>query len=256
MLKEQLELIKYSFQSFNGTGGMYFAIFLISILYLFLTEKEKDKRCSLVYISILALFVILNPIIAIFLSKVFGRVEYVRLFWILPMGIVISYSITKVIAQIKEKKTKIIVAIFSIFIIIVSGKCVYHPDYYSKVKNYYKVPDEAIQVTDYILADNTEVKKVMLPVDLVPCIRQINAKIQLYYGRKSNENYNNVEIVQQLNNGNVEYVATTCKKDNYNYIIFNRSTPLNGNMNDYGYKILAQTENYDIYVLQNDNIQE
>ena len=131
-----------------------------------------------------------------------------------------------------------------------SGRCIYHSGNYQAVNNYYKLPDEVLEVTDYILSDDTDYKKLMLPCELVSYIRQINASIELYYGRKSNENYDNLEILQNLNNGEVEMVATMCKENHCNYIIFANTTVLNGNMENYGYELLAQTEHYDIYVLK------
>ena len=61
MLKESMEIIINAYKSYQGTG-MYLALFFISILYLYITEKDDNKKVFFVYYPFLALFIIINPI--------------------------------------------------------------------------------------------------------------------------------------------------------------------------------------------------
>ena len=42
MFSENMEVIKKTFSECKGTG-MYFALFFVSIIYIFLKEKDKNK---------------------------------------------------------------------------------------------------------------------------------------------------------------------------------------------------------------------
>ncbi len=249
MLNEILEIIQFSFQNYQGTG-MYLALFFVAMVYLYLKENDSDKKILLVYFPILVLCIILNPMLGMFLIKGLERLTYVRLFWILPMGIGMAYTMTKIVEPIRPRWKKLMISLAFIWIIILSGKCVYRSENYALVHNSYKLPDEVVEIVRLISEDEKQVKKVMLPETLVSYIRQIDASIELYYGRKSTENYDDIAILQDLKNGEVEKVASTCKKAHCNYIIFSQYTPLKGNMEEFGYALYAQTQNYVIYVLQ------
>ena len=257
MLKESMEIIINAYKSYQGTG-MYLALFFISILYLYITEKDDNKKVFFVYYPFLALFIIINPIFYKLVEHGVEEDTYVRTFWILPMGISIAYASTKVITSMKNNFQKNIVMSIIIFIIIISGRCVYNTENFQKATNWYKLPEETKNVADYIINDNFENKKVICPQELVPYLRQIDARIHLYYGRRTTSQYDDIRLLGFLKNGDLENLTAMCKnkKIQCNYIIFKRDTLLNGNMSNYGYKLFAQTENYDLYKLNDENFGE
>ena len=245
MLKENFEIIKSTFADYNGTG-MYLAIYLIALLYIFICEKDKKIKTFTVYFSLIMLFVTLNPLFNKIVGKIFTKSIYWRMYWMLPIGLVIAYVVTKIIKDREKKFEKIVILLASITIIIVSGKLVYTKQNYIKVNNLYKIPNEAFEVTKIISEDNEETKKVMLPTTLVAYIRQIDSNIELMYSRQPST-YANIEILKELEQGNVEALTKQCKNKNCNYIIFNKATILNGNMEENDYKLFSQTENSAFY---------
>lgn len=250
MFNANIETIKIAATEYIGSG-MYIALFLVAILYIFIKEENRNIKFFLGWFSITIFIIILNPIFAKLVENVFTKSVYWRFFWMLPIGITMAYVGTKVVMFRKKISGKVITSICLILIIMISGKFIYSEENYKKVDNAYKLPDEAVHVAYILENDEKKYKKVMLPTELVPYIRQINGNINLMYARNP-QGYENNELIQEFENGNLEYVVTKCRSEYCNYIIFNKATQLNSNMSDYGFNLLAQTENYDIYVLSED----
>lgn len=247
MFDENIETIKSIFSECKGSG-MYFAIFFISILYILIKEKDKNKKILLGYFPLLVLFIILNPLFNKLINPFVNKNVYFRMFWLLPMGLCITYASVDVINSLEKTKNKIFALLGIILIIVFSGKLIYNKENYQKVHNWYKVPDQAKWVTQIITEDDLENKKVMLPETLVPYIRQINSDIELAYPRQP-FGYGENEMLIQLHSGNVEYVVEKCKEKNCNYIIFENNVKLSDDMSKYGYELLGQTYSYNIYKL-------
>jgi hypothetical protein len=245
MFKESIEIIKNSFQEYQGTG-MYMALFFISMLYIFLKEKDTIKRIFLLYFPLIVLFVTLNPLFYKAVGSVFNSYVYWRVFWMLPVGITIAYAAVLLINNINEKNQKIIVTISVFLIICASGKFIYNEENYQEVGNAYKLPDESVLVTQLIGADDEEYKKALVSETLVAYIRQVDASIELAYSRNP-EGYSNNKFVSAMQLGESEKITDLAKENNCNYIVLRKDIPLTLDLNYFGYSVLDMTENYIIY---------
>lgn len=248
MFKEEIAALKFSISQYVGTG-MYMALFLIAIVYIFFKEEDKKIKTFIVAYTGLMFIIILNPLFYKIVSKVITIDIYWRMFWMLPMGLTIAYSVVKLINNANNKKEKYILLIASIGIIMISGKFIYTGEHYSATDNWYKVPTEAYQVTKIISEDDEDNKKAMVPESLVAYVRQIDANIVLEYGRNAHS-YEHLKVLKEMHNGNVGEFASICKDDNCNYIVTEKSNKFDGNIEDYGYKLLKDTMNYNIYKLE------
>lgn len=260
MFNDSFLVIKKSFVDYKGPYSMYLAIWLLAMLYIYLTEENKKIKTFFLGYSLTVIFVIIcNPIIYKLLGSILTIDTYWRLFWILPVGIVIAYAAVKLIFSIQEKNKKI-VTILTIFItIIASGSCVYKYfdiskvkefDYlnynFAKVNNLYKIPDEAFEISKIISEHDSENKKVMAPEEIVPYIRQYDACIHLVYGRNP-WGYEDNENLKMLYAGNIKDLIPKLDELNSNYIIFRKETELNDDISKYSYELIDETENYNIY---------
>lgn len=247
MIAESINTIKSSYEQFIG-GGMYFALFLISMLFIFLKEEDKKKKIFFVYFPILVFAVITNPFFNIVASVVFTVNTYSRLFWLLPLGIEIAYASVLVINESKEKREKIIIGVSLFVIIALSGKFYFDTKGTFKVLgNLYKIPDESVLVAQLIGVDEEENKKALVPGELTPYIRQIDATIELLYGREPDTAYWNNPLATELDNGNVAYIAKVLEEKNCQYVVFKRATVMLEPIQNYGFELLNETENYVIY---------
>lgn len=245
MFDENIEIIKNNFLDFKGSG-MYIALFLVAIVYLYLKEENKSLRNFFIYTPLIILAITLNPLFHKIAGKILTSGIYWRVFWMLPLGITISYASVKVIANLKDKMEKIIVAISIITIIMISGKFIYTPNNYKKVGNLYKLPDEDVLVAYIIGADNADYKKAIVPPDLTAHIRQVDSNIKLSYDREP-KSYDNHPIVLAVSTGNVKGIIKIAEEEECNYVVFEKAVTLDGKMEDYGFSILSETNKYVIY---------
>lgn len=252
MFEDSSFIVKDSFLQFRGSG-MYLALFFIAMLYLYLKEENKKIKYLLVYFPIAILLITLNPLFQKLVKNIFTIYTYWRVFWMLPIGITISYAFVKVTNKIEDKKEKIVVFVSFIIIIIMSGNFMYTKENFSKLGNWYKLPDESVEVAQLIGIDDEEYKKAIVPESLVAHIRQVDSSIMLAYKREPS-GYNGNLLLQDLNSGNVKGVVGRAIKDNCNYVVYSKATVLVGKMEDYGFEKINETQNYAIYKLIDDEI--
>ena len=226
---------------------MYIALFLVSMIYILEKEENKKVKSFFIYYSIITIFITLNPIFNKVVSPIFTDSVYWRVYWVFPLGITIAYAGTKFIIEHKTKLSQILASISICIIIIISGKYIYTNSNYNKVGNLYRLPDENVLVAQLIGADEKENKKALVPETLVAHIRQIDATIELAYRRDPKGGYEDNQMVQALNSGNVEWVDIIAKTNNCNYVVFKKAVVLTDKMENYGYVKLNETENYAIY---------
>ena len=161
MLEECINTIKSSYEQFLGSG-MYFALFLVSMLYIFMKEKDKKKRILFIYFPIVIFAVITNPFFNLLSSVVFTVNTYYRLFWLLPLGIVIAYTAVLVVNEGKDKIEKIVIFVSLFVIIALSGKFYFDTKgTFVEFGNLYKLPDESVLVAQLIGIDEEEVAQIL-----------------------------------------------------------------------------------------------
>ena len=247
MLEECINTIKSSYEQFLGSG-MYFALFLVSMLYIFMKEKDKKKRILFIYFPIVIFAVITNPFFNLLSSVVFTVNTYYRLFWLLPLGIVIAYAAVLVVNEGKDKIEKIVIFVSLFVIIALSGKFYFATKgTFVEFGNLYKLPDESVLVAQLIGIDEEENKKALVPGELTPYIRQIDSTIELLYGRRPDTAYWDNPLATELDNGNVEYIAKMLDENNCQYVVFKRATAMKEPIQNYGFEMINETENYIIY---------
>lgn len=247
MLEEYIYTIENSYNQFKG-AGMYFALFLISMLYIFLREKDKKKKIFFIYFPILLFLIIINPIFVKLASVVFTVNTYCRLFWLLPLGVVIAYAGVLAVNEGQKKLEKVVIFISLCIIIALSGKFYFDtPGTFAEYGNLYKLPDESVLVAQLIGIDEEENKKALVPQELIPYIRQIDATIELLYGRTADTAYWENPLATELDNGNIEYISKVLEEKDCQYVVLKRATVLRQPIEDFDFKMINETENYTIY---------
>lgn len=248
MFKEEIEIIKNAFSHYFA-DEKYLMVLMVSLFVIIVELKRKADRRFLVYYPVLMFIIILNPVFCYILLKFVSQSVYYRLFWMIPLGIIIAYFGVILIFKLDKKISKGILCLFFLGMIAYSGTFVYSSTTFEKVNNWYKIPDEYIQVTQILGEIPLENKKAVTSTNMVGYIRQIDASIELAYGRRPYEDYQIYEIVNTYQKGDVENLTNLCKEQNTNIIVYDNSILLTISPSYYGYNLYAQTEHYDIYVL-------
>lgn len=244
MFEENIEAIKKCFSEFKGSG-LYLLLFFLSIIYIYVKDKN-DKKVFFVYYPIVVFVITLNPIFNKLVGDIFKSSIYWRMFWLLPLGITIAYTMVKIVNDVDSKVKRVIVSLAFVGIIIYSGKLIYNDTNYKKFGNVYKLPDEPVLVAQLISSDKEEHKKALVPETIVPYVRQIDASIELAYKRDP-ETYNNNQYVFALTVGDVGLIAKLAEKSNSNYVVIKKDVPINIEFKYFGFEQINETENYIIY---------
>ena len=242
---ENIEAIKNAFIQYKGSGA-YITLYLIAIIYLFLKEKDKEKRFFFIYFPIGLCLILFNPIFNKIVGKIITPSLYSRVFWTVPLGLTIAYTCVKVISELEEKNKKIVTTVLLILIIFISGKFIYISENYTKVGNLYKLPDEHVLVAQLIGVDEEEYKKALVPETMCAHIRQIEPSIKLAYKRNP-QGYENNKYVITLNSGNTEEITKIAVKNECNYIVMKKEIVITVDFNYFGFEKINETDNYVIY---------
>lgn len=250
MFEENIDVIKNTFGEFKGSG-MYIALFLVAILYIYLKEDNKKIKSFLVYFPIIILLVTLNPIFNKIVGKIFTASVYWRVYWMLPLGVVIAYAAVRFINSGNEKSKKVIATIGIIITIMMSGRLIYNKENYIQVSNLYKVPDEVLEVVEVIRQGKEERKKALTSEQLVAYIRQVDASIELAY-RREPTGYLDNEFVRIMHSGISEDIVNMAFENDCNYIVLDRGLVINVELHYFGFERIAETENFIIYRVMSD----
>ncbi len=117
---------------------------------------ECNLRLTLVMISVALFLTFLNPILCAPVSiYITGIIVYWRLYWILPMDLIITVAMALIIGRIKKKYYKILIVTIMILLILFSGKYMYSKNlFFEPHENYYKIPQKVLTVSDYLLSED------------------------------------------------------------------------------------------------------
>jgi hypothetical protein len=248
---------KQSFERFVGTG-LYVGLFLMSILYVINhIKKENNKENKIKIIlgiySIIILALNINPVFTKLMIKVTGESDtYWRVYWLLPIGISIAYMFTEIVFMQNKRIHKILNFIVVVAIIILSGDFMYNSDNFTKVNNYYKVPDTAFDIICYISEEDDDYKKVAGPEVFSVYTRQVDGTILLGQGRKVSEVYGENSIIAYIENEDIENICEYCIKEKCNYLVLKQSTNLSEKYKrKYSINMLYSNEEYSLYKFEN-----
>lgn len=165
--------------------GLYVPLFITSLLYCVLKSK-KEQKIFFIGSTICLFSTFLNPLLSeLVAQKITGVYVYWRLYWLIPIYYGIAYFMTEIIFIMK--KHHIIATIAFVFIIILSGDYIFMSPYYYPYTNTYKLPNEVLEIADYINSKNGSKEKVciFLPKPLAAKIRQYSLNFLVPVSRDS-----------------------------------------------------------------------
>jgi len=234
------------FQKFMGSG-LVVVLFLVSVIYLLITEKRKPMRILFVYVPILILLVYFNPLFYRFFYGMVGEEIYFRICWLLPVIMVISYTVFSVCEKLNGgKRAGFVLA--ALLIIMVSGKLVYSSSLYSRAENPYHVPQKVVDICDAIRLDGREVMAAF-PDEFILYVRQYSPVVCMPYGREVLQGYYYNELRSLIMSDEIETERLVREARAYSchYVILSEEAKLSESMENYGYEKFAVMHGYVIY---------
>ena len=228
-------------------------LFLVSLVFLWITEKDKKIRLILVYFVTAITVVFLCPLYAWIGMKVDEQIYY-RVFWSIPVGILVCYSAVRAMAHFKRMISRILVVILTVIVICLNGKCVYTNTLHFRSVNAYHMPQVVIDVADALKMEKYKPIAV-LPSELLPFIRQYSADIFTPYGRNiietqwnfSNELYDAMEASEY----DAQEIARCAREEHCVYVVLSSVKPMKGSMEEQNYFQKGLVGGYYIYMDHN-----
>lgn len=242
------DIVQYNNKSF------LVPLFLIALLFLWITEKDKKLRVVLVYLVAAITVIFLCPLYA-WVGMQIDQDIYYRVFWSLPIGLMICYSVVKLMIRFQTKTAKGLVLVLAVIVIAMNGRLVYDNDntIHHRAVNQYHIPQSVIDVADALKLDNYKPVAV-LPAELLPFFRQYTADVYTPYGRNilepawsfQNELYDAME--GDSSSYDIAEVARCARNERCAFVVLSCAKQMEGSMEEQGYFQLAFVQGYYIYM--------
>ena len=242
------------FVSYMGSG-IIVGWFLLSLLYLFLKEKDSVKRILFLYFPVILLLLYFNPLFVEVVYGIIGEEIYYRLLWIMPMSVTIAYASVSMLMALKGR-VRWLFAVSCALLVMVSGKLIYTNQHYSVAENIYHVPDAVVKICDAIRVEGREVTAAF-PLELIQYVRQYDSTICMPYGREVlvSQWGEGHPLLDMISSGEInveQFVFWTKDKENgsnwpCNFIVVPEDTVFIGDLEAYGIVLYDNIEGYDIY---------
>ena len=126
------------FRDYMGTG-LITGFFIVAVVYLFFTEKDKAKRLLFIYIPVALLLLYFNPLFCKLLYSVIGDEIYYRILWLLPVTMVLAYGITTFYQGIRGWRRMGFLLLAAVFL-MTSGSLIYKNVNFKRADNLYHIP--------------------------------------------------------------------------------------------------------------------
>lgn len=244
------------FHEYMGTG-LITIWFLISVVYLLINEKRKDIKIVFVYVPLIVLLIFFNPLFAGIAYTYLDGGIYYRLLWLLPVTLVIAYTIVNIYGRLSGKM-KYIFASAAVITIIFSGKLIYADPQFGFAENMYHVPSQVVDICNAIEVEGREVTAVF-PAELMQYVRQYSETVCMPYGRElmvgSWDSWNNLYGIMESDAPDAKELANEARSQGCIYIILPEDKKTIGSLSAYGYDEFERVDGYIIYMDNRANLQ-
>ena len=111
------------FQEYMGTG-LIMIWFLVSLLYLWVTEKRKHIRILFVYVPLVLLLIFFNPLVAKIISGLADGEIYYRILWLLPVTPVVAFTAISLCGKLRGYLKYVGITV-ALILFMLSGSLIY-----------------------------------------------------------------------------------------------------------------------------------
>ena len=228
-------------------------LFLAALIFLWITERDKRIKTVLVYIVTAITVVFCCPLYAWIGMKVDAEIYY-RVFWSIPMGILVCYSAVRAVSHFKKRISRVLVCILTVLVICMNGKFYFTNTLHFKAVNAYHMPQVVIDVADALKMEKYK-PIAAIPAELLPFIRQYSADIFTPYGRNIVEtqwNFSNALYdAMEAQEYDAQEIARCAREEHCTYVVLSSVKSMKGSMEEQNYIYKGLVSGYDIYMDHN-----
>ena len=229
---------------------LYLALFYLLCSLRQKTDSEKQDRFFL-WLTALLTVVIIFPVTAwIIMKYCVESAVYRRMFWMIPVPLLVGYVGAKVVSGENTRWRKIFVGALLTIIIAATGVSLYTPEKFTKAGNAYKLYPWIPEVCDAIEADAAEngiddIGAITID-DFAVQLRQYDAAIRMPYGRNAfrGETLSKLgtKIYQAMHKESMDVrtISFYAKQGNYQYLVCRTDKSMLQDFYDVGYELAAE----------------
>jgi len=218
-------------------SGAMMMIFFAALIYISAREERKSVRTILVGGSIVMLLFIFCPTLYLFLINVGADQAYRRLWWMLPIGVGLGYSATRLVW-----KHRINGLLMTAAVLLFCGRMVYGtPD----VEN--RIPGEAAAAASFIRNAGGEGEiKAAFTDELLPYVRMNDVEIILPYAYSEREG-NSFRDLMNSERTNFKMLASYCRIYDVRFLVIPTGRPGNDEYERYGFSPTGSSGMYAVF---------
>lgn len=249
IIKNGFNAITDSFKSFQG-NGLVIILFLLSLVYLGFGRKEKYVKDGLVKYSVYVLLVFFCPLWYIYIYFFYDYEILYRILWLLPIGVVICYSLVDVISKFSEK-IRPWAFLGAVLLIVVSGEFTFRNENFHPAENEYHIPQVVVDICDEISVEGREIRAAV-PDELLPYVRQYTSMVCLPYGREtlmgSDVGWSELKMLLDADMVNTSEMAKMMRETDTPYLVVKNDKHFSESLSDYEFMYVTSIDEYDIYL--------
>ena len=229
----------------------FMLMFALSLIYLWVFEKDKVKKAVLVFLSVTMLVLFVFPLFAhLFMEKLGESGTYYRFLWLVPTSIVSAYTVFHILDRFKNRWVKTGAFSFITVCVIIGGVFMYEAPAFYDAKNAYELPQCVVDMVDDMVVADREYEAVF-PDEILQYPRQYSTYIVMPYGFETlqfghglNDTIHNEMVKDTLD---VKYLCNLCEGNHVHYIVINKNKTLNGRFEDNNYEYVGDYGDYLMY---------
>lgn len=252
-MNEAVGMGKQLYDLFRGNGQVV-SIYFVILFVLIMLSKNKRLRHFVLYPSVVILLIAWNPRIneKMAYPGYFNPERYVRIYWLLPIAVTVSYGAVKLIKHFDGGK-RLLAALAVAGVMALVGDYMFTSVNYSIATNAYKLPDGVPEVADTIREDAAASGIAPDEVRVVPSrglavyIRQYAAEFTTAYGRNGYGASGPLWDLMGPDELNMGEIGINARSGGWQYVVVENWRPQVGSIEESGYSLLADVKGYFIY---------
>jgi hypothetical protein len=235
-----------------GGNGLLLLYFAVALIYLLVREKDKGIRKLLGGFPLAMVCIFFIPLVPFVIGSVLGEEEtFYRFLWLIPMTLISAYATILFLEHVKFKWLKALLGVIAMVCVAIGGNPGYQAPVTYPAENIYQVPQQLVELCDYMVVPGREVKAVF-PHELVPFVRQYTSFVVMPYGYETMVErwmFTN-DLAEEMikDTSDAGELARLAREDRCHYIVLNKGHQVAGTLEDYDYNPVFETKDYVIYL--------
>lgn len=254
-----LEQLQRAYIGYFGNGFYAFLLLLVVGVSMVTLKAWNKKEVFIRVPAAIIVITLLNPVYYKLADKA-ADYAYARSYWYIPFFFILAFLMSVLIRKIADRSKKNATMAVIIICMIIWGQTMFSNETFpfKLEKNIYKMPDDVIEICDYISSQDSDGPIVLAPTEISRYARVYDANIRNYVHGWSCEVYSDnprvesakLKINEQINieRPNIDYLMDFALDSGCDYVVFAKTQNIGDRMEQYG-ECVRETENYLIYKL-------